>query len=128
MPTVADVITRVSRLRSKKATLYAMRVHLQTHYIGSEAGPPVYSITRDDNALVPETHIADMLDVLEEQIEAADLEMKQWEQLLVVDPEDKKKTSKANGKRGSSGKKSEGRGKVRAEDTGSESSGSRRVV
>lgn len=124
MPTVADVITKVSGLRSKRAALYALRVHLQTHYIGSEAGPAAYTITRDDNALVPHEHLVQVLEDLDEQIEAAELEMKSWEQLLVVDPETKQK-SKSNGKRT---KKTGSRGKVQAQDTESEPGGSQRVV
>lgn len=96
MPTVGQIVDKISELRSKIAISdYTLR-HLRTYYFASDHGEAEMKLYRDDQALVSEGHVRAYLDDLDSQLKEYKAELKHWESLAV--PVETAKTM-AKGKR-----------------------------
>lgn len=88
MATVGEVIERLSLLKSRIAIRKQVALYLQTQFLSSDASAPESRIQRDDNAIVSEEHLQSYAADLDIALQQDEAELKQWEQLLVVDPTD----------------------------------------
>lgn len=98
MPSVREVLEKISELESRKAIQETLLAHLETHYIPSDAGEPDMHITRDDLGLVPEEHISAYLGHLVAEIDQVNKELDGWKGLDIKPPEEgeEKPTPKRN--------------------------------
>lgn len=98
MATVAEVIERVSLLRSKIAIRKQLALHLRTMYLGSDASAAESRIHRDDSGVVPEEHLKTFVATdIDHALQQDEAELQQWEQLLVIDPTEQVKKEKSHG-------------------------------
>ena len=88
MPTVGEMVEKISELKSESAILKQLIMYLESYYKSSDSGEADMKITRDDHAYVPELHIDKVIDTLAERIEETTTTQEQLEKFLVTDPEE----------------------------------------
>jgi hypothetical protein len=122
MPTVGEMVEKISELRSRKATVVQIAMYLRAHYLSSDSGAAEMKITRDDYHVVPEDHIRMFIDDLAQLADESDAMCAEFESFLANDPTEIEEAVR--------GKKGKGNGTTRkredqsaAKDSGSQGDG-----
>jgi len=88
MPTVGQILDKLSKLKSRIAILEGVQHHLQANYLNSDAGAADMCFVRSDHGVVPQKHVEEFVGELSEMIEEAHSQLEEWE-MLPIQQEDK---------------------------------------
>lgn len=80
---------KVSELKSRTAVIEMLMLYLDANYLDDDSGEAEMSVTRDDAALVPQEHIKEFQAWLAEQVDQADSEIEEWENMQLLPPDEK---------------------------------------
>ncbi len=75
--TVSELLATISKLNSRKAVFQMLIIHLRNNYRKTDAGTAEMRVTREDLALVPETHIEDSIIELETLVDVVNAELEE---------------------------------------------------
>jgi hypothetical protein len=75
--TVHELLMVISKLNSRKAVFQMLIVHLRNNYRRTDSGQPEMRVTREDMAVVPESHIEDSIIEMETMIDVVNAELEE---------------------------------------------------
>lgn len=75
--TVSELLATISKLNSRKAVFEMLIVHLRNNYRQNDTGAAEMRVTREDLAIVPESHIEDAIIELETLVDVVNAELEE---------------------------------------------------
>lgn len=75
--TVSELLATISKLNSRKAVFQMLIVHLRNNYRKTDTGTAEMRVTREDLAIVPESHIEDSIIELETLVDVVNAELEE---------------------------------------------------